>query len=189
MSTGRPKAPLKTKLKPRKLPLLLEEAEQIKLINSWVREDHEKLLLLMEYFGIAEGPNQFYELALSLARTYHPGFQVENPRGKWTDLAGGYLVVEVERLTADKKPGHTALWACYQLIRRPEWRVFLGMGDDPRDPKTKDSGEALRKQYQKFKKSTYSKLLRKVFKIHESEGTVTEWASQLHDVLRNPHPT
>ena len=189
MTSAKPKAPVKTKLRPRKLPLLLEEVDQLAVIKSWWDEDHEKLLLLSKELGIAEGPHQFYELALALARKYHFAFQESAPIGKWTDLAGAYLVVEVERLTADKRPGHSQLWACYQLIKRPEWSQFLGMGDDPSDPKTKDSGEALRKQYQRFKKSTYSKLLQKVFNIHESEGTVTEWASQLRDVLRNPHPT
>jgi hypothetical protein len=188
MTSAKSKALLKTKLKPRKLPLLVDEPDQLTVIKHWRDEDHEKLLLLSNELGIAEGPYQFYELALALARKYHIAFQVSAPLGKWSDLAGAYLVVEVERLTANKRPGQSQLWACYQLIKRPEWSQFLGMGDNPRAPKTADSGEALRKQYQKFKMRPTSNLLRKVLRIHILENDLAQWESNLKDILRNPHP-
>ena len=182
------KDPLKTKLKPRKLPLLVPVSIQKEIIKVWQEEDHEKLLMLSQEFGIEEGPQQFYELALGLARKYHIGFQESKPLGKWTDLAGLYLVVEIERLTADGKPGNGELWACYQLIKRQEWRDFMKMGKDLKKPKTKESGEALRKQYQRFKKYPVAAAGRDAFKLHELQNTLGEWESNLRDALRNPHP-
>ncbi len=182
------KDPLKTKLMLRRLPLLVAEARQREVVKSWVEEDHGKLLLLCEELGVEESPHQFYELALRLARKYHKAFQESAPLGKWTDIAGAYLVVEIERLTADGKPGHGELWACYQLIKRPEWREFLGMGDDLKKPKTKDSGEALRRQYQDFKKRPHAAAMRDAFKLYELQNNLGEWESNLRDVLRNPHP-
>ena len=182
------KSILKTKLKPRRLPLLATEARQEEVIKSWVEEDHKKLLLLCQELGINESPHQFYELALKLARKHHIGFQESAPLVKWTDIAGAYLVVEIERLTADCKPGHSELWACYQLIKRPDWREFLGMGEDPKKPNTKDSGEALRKQHQRFKKNPFTAVARDAFKLYELQNDVGEWESNLRDVLRNPHP-
>ena len=45
------KGPLQTKLKPRRLPLLLDDAGQLDVIRSWQDEDHAKLLLLCDDFG------------------------------------------------------------------------------------------------------------------------------------------
>lgn len=175
------KGPLQTKLKPRRIPLLVSEAEQIDVIRAWAKADHEKLLLLCSQLDIAEGPNRFYDLSLALARKYHFAFQESAPLGKWTDIAGAYLVVEVERLTnADDNPGHGELWAAHQLIRRPEWRAFLGGKEDP--------GEALRRQYQKFKNKPLATVVRDAYKFHEMKADLVEWEFRLKDVLRNPHP-
>jgi hypothetical protein len=175
------KEPLKTKLNRRRIPLLVDDAAQMEVIRTWEKEDHEKLLLLCAELNIAEGPNRFYDLSLALARKYHRAFQESAPLGKWTDIAGAYLVVEVERLTqADDKPGHGELWAAYQLIKRPEWRAFLGGSEDP--------GEALRRQYQKFKKHPLASVARDAFKHHEMESDLAGWELSLKDVLRNPHP-
>jgi len=183
------KGPLKTKLKPRHLPLLVSADEQLNVIRAWVKEDHDKLLLLCAEMGIDDGPSRFYDLSLALARKHHFAFQESRPLGKWTDIAGAYLVVEVERLTADSKPGHGELWACYQLIKRPEWREFLGMGDDPKDPQRADSGEALRRQYQRFKNRPVAGVGRDAYKLHEMQGNIQEWETDLREVLRNPHPS
>ena len=182
------KEPLKTKLKPRHLPLLVSAEEQLNVIRAWHREDHDKLLLLCVEMGIDDGPNRFYDLSLALAKKHHLAFQQSAPLGKWSDIAGAYLVVEVERLTVDATPGHGELWACYQLIKRPEWREFLGMGDDPKEPHTKDSGEALRRQYQRFKKHPLAGVARDAYKLHEIQDSKREWEADLKEVLRSPHP-
>lgn len=182
------KGPLKTKLKPRHLPLLVGVEKQLDVVQAWIKEDHDKLMLLCAEMGIEDGPNRFYDLSLALARKHHPAFQEAAPLGKWTDIAGLHLVVEVERLTADSKTGHRELWACYQLIKRAEWRDFLHMGDDPKDPKTKDSGEALRRQYQRFKKHPFARAWRDAYEFHVIQDNVPEWERKLIDALRNPHP-
>ncbi|MDP1684981.1 hypothetical protein [Hydrogenophaga sp.] len=170
------------------MPFLASADDQKKARLAWEMEDHEKLLLLCAEMGIPHGPHCFYELSLALARKHHTAFKEALPLGKWTNLAGGYLVVEVERLTADLKPGHSALWACYQLIKRDEWRGFLGTGDDPKNPEREDPGGALRKQYYKFKKELWSEVMRDAFKFHEAQNTVPIWESQMREVLRRPNP-
>lgn len=173
------KGPLQTKLKRRAVPLLVSESKQMEVRDGWLLEEHEKLLLLCDEMSIAPGPHQFYSLAMALAKKHHFAFQEETPLGKWTDIAGIYLVVEIERLTDDGKPGHSELWAAYQLLKRPEWNEFLGGREDP--------GEALRRQYQKFKKTAWASVGRDAFKFHKEQGTVNEWEARLKDVLRDPH--
>lgn len=182
------KGPLKTKLKPRKIPLIASDEDRKNASLAWAMEDREKLLLLCAEIGIADGPNCFYELSLALAKKHYPAFQEATPLGKWTSLTAGYLVVEVERLTADSKPGHSELWACYQLIKRTEWRDFLGLGDDPKKSERQDPGEALRRQYQKSKKDRWSEVMRDAFKFHESQETVPLWEVDMKEALRRPHP-
>lgn len=172
------KGPLQTKLKPRYVPLLVSEAEQLEVINEWRKEDHEKLLLLCDEMGIAEGPLRFYELALALARKHYAGFQQAEPLTKWTDLTRGYLVVEIERLTASTGNVKSAADA---LAKRPEWKSFLN--------RTRDGGEGLRVQYQRFKNHFWAAVSRDAFRLHVIQNNISEWESNLKDVLRNPHPS
>lgn len=171
------KGPLKTKLKPRHLPLLASAEEQLKVIRSWDKEDHDKLLLLCAEMGIDDGPSRFYDLALALARRQYAGFQQDPPLKKWTDITRGYLVVEVERLTAG---GLDVTAAAGVLAERPEWKAFLS--------KTRDGGEGLRVQYQNFKESRFAAVMRDAFKYDEIENTLDEWHENLLEALENPHP-
>ena len=177
------KGPLATRLEPRRLPWLADEATQLKTIDKWAQEDHDKLLLLCDEFGIADGPHRFYKLALALAREHRLGFQERKPVGKWTELTSGYLVVEVERLTKapNRKPGHTPKWAAQQLAKRLEWRAFLGGN-------WLDPAEALRGRYHRFKGDRWARIARDAFKYHEYLGTISEWEMKLRDALRHPHP-
>ena len=171
------KGPLHTKLDPRYLPLLVSEAEQIAVIQGWQTEDHDKLLLLCDELGIANGQNRFYELALALARKHYAGFQQAAPLSKWTDLTRGYLVVEIERLMGE---GHDAKAAASVLALRPEWKAFLS--------NTRDGGEGLRAQYQKFKEARFAAVMRDAFKTKEIQNTLDEWHENLLEALKNPHP-
>lgn len=170
------KGPLQTKLKPRLLPLLVSEAEQLKVIEGWRNEDHEKLQLLCEEMGIADTPHRFYDLALALARKLYAGFQQAVPSSKWTGLTRGYLVVEIERLTAE---GHDAKAAARMLAGRPEWKSFSRAGK---------GGEGLRVQYQDFKNDRLASVMRAAFKLHEHKGTLVEWHDDLLEALQEPHP-
>ncbi len=170
------KGPLHTKLEPRLLPLLVSEAEQRKVIQSWFDEDHEKLLLLCDAMGIADGPRRFYDLSLALARQHYAGFQQEVPTSKWTDLTRGYLVVEIERLTAE---GHDAKAAAGVLAGRPEWKSFSRTGK---------GGEGLRVQYQDFKNDRWAEVMRDAFKWHEEKNSLAKWHDELLAALQEPHP-
>ena len=174
------KGPLQTKLKPRRLPLLLDDAGQLDVIRSWQDEDHAKLLLLCDDFGIEDGPARFYLLSLALARKHCIGFQELTPKGKWTPTTQGYLVVEIERLTADKRKqrGHTVAWAADTLAKRTEWVEFTG-------GKGVDRGEALRVQYQAAKLQLWSKIMRQAFKWHSHNDTLPEWGAGLLEALRD----
>ena len=171
------KGPLKTKLKPRYLPFFVSDEEQLKIIRSWDREDHDKLLLLCADMGIEDGPSRFYDLALALARILHSGFQQAAPLSKWTDVTRGFLVVEVERLTV---AGLDVTAAAGVLAGRPEWKAFLN--------KTRDGGEGLRVQYQKFKQARFAAVMRDAFKCSENKNTLDEWHENLLEALKNPHP-
>ena len=174
------KGPLETKLEPRRLGLLADEAAQLETIRRWQAEDHEKMLLLCDHMRIEDGPDRFYRLALELARKHCAGFQERRSTRKWTDLASGYLVVEVKRLTADrrKNPMHTASWATGILAKRAEWAEFLG-------GRGHDRGEALRVRYQAFMRDKWSSIMWRAFKLHEHEGTITEWDRDVHEALCN----
>ena len=177
------KGPLRTRLEPRRLPLLADEASQLEVFRGWDDEDHQKLLMLCDELHIPDGPHRFYKLSLALARQHCAGFKQRAPQGKWTQLALSFLVVEIERLTVDKRkqPGHTVAWAADVLSRRNEWADFLG-------GRGEDGGEALRVQYQRFKRDKMATAMRDAFKWHKYSETLSEWERGLKDVLRNPHP-
>ena len=172
------KGPLKTKLKPRHLPLLASDEEQLHLNRTWDREDHDKLLLLCAEMGIDDGPSRFYDLALALARKQYAGFQQAAPLIKWTDVTRGFLVVEIERLVGE---GHDAKAAAGVVALRPEWKAFLS--------NTRDGGEGLRVQYQKFKDDRFAAVMRDAFKYCEIENTLDEWHLYLLEALKKPHPS
>lgn len=176
------KGPLQTKLEPRYMPLIGGDEFRAQVIREWVDEDHAKLLLLAAEMGIKTSEHMFYQLALALARKHCIGFQQRSVTGKWTELSGSCLVVEIERLTADKRrvPGHTVTWAAKVLSTRPEWAKFLDGAGDP--------AESLRVQYQKHKKSRMAAVCRKAFKMHMHEGTVDAWDQMVISALRSPHP-
>jgi hypothetical protein len=176
------KGPLQTKLEPRYLPLIGSDEARGQVIDKWVSEDHAKLLLLAEEMGIAFSEHMFYQLALALARKHCIGFQQRSPTGKWTELTRSCLVVEIERLTANRRrvPGHTVTWAAKVLSTRPEWAEFLdGAGD---------AAESLRVQYQKHKKSRMAALCRDAFRMHRHEGTIEAWDELVLSALQSPHP-
>ncbi len=178
------KPPAKRKREPRLLPLLADEQTQMAVISRWAEEDREKLELLAHQMGVADGPNRWYGLALALARKHEPGFKEVAQPGKWNDAVRGMLVVEIERLTGDRRlagkrpdnPSHTATWAAEILRRRDEWADFLHGSVDP--------AEALRVQYSRFHKDRWADLARDAFKYHRHMNTIAEWESELRDALK-----
>jgi hypothetical protein len=183
-----PKGPLQTKLEPRLLPLLADRVQQLEVVAEWVEEDHGKLLALCAAMHIEDGPNQFYNLALTLARKHIVGFQERKPTRKWTPVTLGYLVVEIERKMEGRRNhlGHTASWAADVLAKgdnrdpgKDRWRKFLG-------GKGEDRGEALRVQYQAFWNDPWARICRKAFKLHLQQETLPEWEKGLDEALTKP---
>ena len=177
------KPPAKRKRKPRLLPLLVDVQTQLAVISRWAEEDREQLELLAHQMGVADGPS-WYGLALALARKHEPWFKNVAQPGKWNDLVRGMLVVEIERLTGDKRltgkrpenPLHTATWAAGILAQRPEWQDFLHGGVNP--------AEALRVKYSKMHRDKLAPMFRKAFKQDRLQDTIAEWDKQLRDALK-----
>ena len=176
------KGALHAKLEPCRLPLLADDTQKLEIMRAWDDEDYAKMLLLCNELGIEEGPARFYFLALALARMHYPGFRERKPTSKWTDLTGGYLVVEVNRLIRDRRqnPSHSVSWATDQLAKRPEWKEFLGG--------SQDRGEALRVQYARLKEKPWSRLMWRLFKAWQQIGTAESWQADFLDALKHPHP-
>lgn len=179
MATGNSRA----MRKPRKLPLLADETQQLEVIKRWAQEDDDQLARLADDLGIADDPGRWHRLALALARKYEPAFMERALQVKWTPVTRGMLVVEIERLTGDRRltskfpdnPSHTATWAAGILSKRPEWKDFLHGGEDP--------AEALRVQYSKFHRDKWAQVCRDAFKLHQLHKTVAKWEMELRDAL------
>ena len=173
----------KSKRLPRLLPLLADEAEQLAIIERWGKEDRDQLAQLADDLGIANDPNRWFQLALALACKHEPSFQEQPQRGKWSTDTRALLVVEIERLTGDRRltgkrksnPSHTATWAAGVLAKRPEWAAFLHGRMDP--------AEALRVQYSKMHRNKWAGIYRDAFKWHQHLDTVSEWDIDLRDAL------
>ena len=179
MATDKPRA----SRGPRRLPLLADEAQQLEIIRGWEQEDHDQLTKLAHDLKIADDPRRWYCLALALARKYEPAFRERAQQVKWTPVIRGLLVVEIERLTGDRRltgqrpdnPSHTATWAAGVLSKRTEWIDFLHGGADP--------VEALRVQYSKFHGDKWAGVCRDSFKLHRHLDTIPEWDASLRDAL------
>ena len=164
----------------RKVSLLANEADTHRLIHQWVDEDHAKLLMLCNHYGIEAGPTMFYQLALALARELYPEPKKPGAKSKWTWLNQGALVVEVERLTKPGDPTHGVTWAAKSLSDREPWKTFLKGNAEPK--------EVLRTTYTRFRSHKWARVARHAFAWHEIEGTIAEWDGFVVDVVRNPHP-
>lgn len=170
----------------RRAGILMDEAAIQQQVREWVSEDYAKLVMLCQKYGIAEGPNMFYQLALALARELYPEPKKRGRKSKWTVLNKGVLVVEVERLMRPNDPAHGVEWACEQLGKREPWASFLEakengtFGPDP--------AESLRQIYFDFRGDKWANVCRDAFKMYEYEGAIEQWEDYVIDCVRNPHP-
>lgn len=163
--------------------LLYDEAEIQKQVAERVSEDHAKLLLLCQHYGIQEGPVMFYQLALTLARELHPEPKKRGRKSKWTFMNMGALVVEVERLVKPADQAYGVEWACNQLAKREPWTTFLeSKGSGTLGP---DPAEALRQIYYEFRVTGWADVSRKAFRMYEYEGDIEKWDSMIADVVKN----
>ena len=162
----------------RKLGLLMDETARQKRAAEWAKEDHDKLLMLCQHYGIQDG--NLYGLALSLARELYPERKRSGAKVKWTDLSKGALVVEIERLVKPDDPMHGATWAAKELSTKEPWKSFLKLSEDP--------AEVLRREYYDFRDAKRADAMRDAFKMHEHAGRITEWDEQVTDFVRKPHP-
>lgn len=169
----------------RYIGLLMDEAAMKEQVAEWVRDDHAKLLMLCQHYGIQASPIVFYDLALALARELYPEPRKRGRKSKWTALNKGLLVVEVERLVNPDDPAHGVEWACQQLAKREPWKSFLERKAS--NTTTPDPAEALRQIYYDFQSDKWAEVSRHAFRLCEHEGTLSEWENRVMDFVRNPH--
>ena len=154
---------------------LLTPAQVDELVTQWVEDDHNRLLQLCAHFGVANGPDQWYQLALTLARELYPAPK-KRGRIKWHALTIMPLVVEIERLVRPGDPAQGPAWAAKKLAKREPWRSF--MSDQM------DAAEALRKAYFDHRDDDWAQMARDGFKRHEAQGTIPEWDARVVDLVK-----
>ncbi len=155
-------------------------------VAQWVDEDHSKLLLLCQQYGIQDSPSMFYQLALALARELYPEPRKRGRKSKWTALNKAALVVEVEQLVSPNDQAHGVEWACKQLAKREPWASFIEAKED--GTSHPDPAEALRTVYFGFCNDKWAKASRDIFKAYEHGNAIAKWKNYVIDVVRNPHP-
>jgi hypothetical protein len=153
-------------------------------IGKLADEEHSKLLLLCEHYGIETSPQMFYLLALELARELFPERKKRGRKTKWNALNCGILVAEVERVKRDDKT-HGVEWACKQLAKREPWRSLLEAKETVNS--TPDPAEALRKIYYEFRNEKWATIFRDAFAIHNQRGDIAEWERKVTQYVKNPH--
>lgn len=169
----------------RRTGLLADTAHIKQKVEEWADEDHARLLMLCNNYGIHDSPMMFYKLALALAREIYPEPKKRGRKSKWTVLNKGVLVVEVERLVRPNDLAHGVEWACTQIAKREPWASFLEakeggtFGPDP--------AEALRQIYFEFRGDKWADVSRDAFRMYEHEDAIGEWVKKVSDFVRNPH--
>lgn len=186
--------PLSKKRKPRQFGLIAGQVPQLrdKAIKRWIEEDHLKLVYLCKHYGIKEGPTQFWELSLELAKICVPWFQVElktGPKTKWTAWAKACLVVEIDRLIDKNNRFHGVKFAAEKLSKKEPWKSFL-------KKYAKDSGhednkhrriETLRRTYYYFKNSDDAQYMRDIFHKYNDRNDLESWDDHIYKCVRNPY--
>jgi hypothetical protein len=170
----------------RRIGVFMDETAIRKQVAEWVSEDHAKLLMLCQHYGIHDSTVMFYQLALALARELYPEPKKRGRKSKWTMMNKGALVVEVERLVMPDDPAHGVEWACQQIAKCELWKSFIESKDT--DHTSPDPAEALRQIYYDFRSDKWAEVSREAFRMYEHEGAIEEWENMVVDVVRNPHP-
>lgn len=155
---------------------LLATSEEIEsAVEKQKAADRDRLLTLCRYYGIAQGPEQHYLLALRLARELYPEARKRGAKVSWTDQARAALVVEIERLVVQGDRSKGAAWAATQLAKQPLWQRFG----------VKGVAETLRKAYMDSKSNWLVPIMRDAFLLHEAQGTISEWNKIICDCVKN----
>jgi len=184
--------PLSKKRKPRRLGIIEGKQPQMrdKAIKRWVEEDHLKLVYLCKHYGIKEGPTQFWELSLALAKESVPWFQVERktgPKIKWTAWNKACLVVEIDRLIDKNYRFRGVKFAAEKLSKKEPWKSFLKKY--AKDSSYKDNkyrhAETLRRTYYDFKNNDEVKYTKEIFQKYNDRNDLESWDKYIKQCVRN----
>jgi hypothetical protein len=158
----------------RKLGLLMTDEQKIERIQKWNDEDFEIMLKLCEEHGVTS----WYELALKLAKECYKEPKKKGRKTKWTDYEKGVLVVEIERLSKDKKNDIKS--AAKKLSRREPWKSFVEAKND--DASSPDPAETLRKEYNAFRNNKWAKTFRDAYSYYVDTNKIDEWEKQVLEI-------
>lgn len=186
--------PLSKKSKPRQFGIIEGQMPQMrdKKIKRWLEEDHLKLVYLCKHYGIKEGPNQFWELSLALAKEFAPLFQVERktgPKTKWTPWNKACLVVEIDRLIDKNNRFRGVKFAAEKLSKKEPWGSFLKKyaKDSSCEDNKHRRAETLRRTYYDFKNNDEVKIIRDMFQKYNDSNDLESWDNFVNKCVRNSY--
>lgn len=150
---------LAKRVAPRRVNLLLSPAAQEEVVDQWLREDQEKMLLLCKEYEIEPNKHMYENLCYALARDFVPGFQEKKKTGrtgKWSLDHELCLLIDIDQHVAEH--GVSITEAARFFASRNPWKSFL----EPRDKfePMPNPGEALRRKYNEINASKLAAIYR-----------------------------
>lgn len=144
-----------------------------------------KMTALRAHYGIADGPDCWYQLCLAMAEERYPGFRIKTGRKpeKWTGLVILMLAGEMKRELEDGASSQRE--AAEQLAAREPWESFLAWG--AHNIKDRDPAANLLHQYTHMADGL-KRVGGEVYRFHALQNTVAEWDDRVRDALANPSP-
>lgn len=163
----------------RYLGLLATDEAKREQARAHDAEIADKLMQLIEHYGITPGPTQFYELSLALARDMYPEPKKRGRKTKWGKFEKGVLVVEVERLVRRNDPARGIEWACQILAKREPWASFVEIKDEG----IPNRADALKQIYFDFRADKWAKVTHEAFEYYKAVEGLDAWQSQYVDAV------
>lgn len=167
----------------RRVPLLASDEHLAKLAILWAEEDTQKLLELCKIFEISEGPNQWFNLALALAREHYPTPDKRGAKNKWDPTVRALLIAEVKRkLSQPSGNDKSVAWACGRLAMQEPWKALVatkGSGVPSSNP-----AASLKRAYDTGLKDRRTEMMRRVISSYPPMSD-DAWSKLVTDLVKN----
>lgn len=173
---------IKTDLRfgPAKKGLLMTASERADLEKYGQWGDRFKLGLLAAEYGIPAGPDQYYELALELARQLYPEPKKRGRKSKWTPTTKTALIADIERRVDPNDLTHGIDWACNQICKKEPWLSFI----DEKECLNSNKAEVLRQAYYQHREGWWGRHGRNLAEEHRQEAE-NEWRKRIICLVEN----
>lgn len=173
-------------LDPLRIGYLMTDAEIQERIRERVSEEYRRMLMLAESLGIRNPEQDWYAVALELARRYIPELKTNKNEWrptKWGMFETAMLCGEFLRVTTER--GVNTTEAANILSTQEPWKSFVERWGDGANHYGADPAEALRTQYKKAKKTPHHKLGEGAFRGCMATGGIEEWEALVGLILGN----